>query len=61
MVKEFLSHHGIPFKDNLVDTDPAALEEFKKTGSRGTPTILVDGEMVIGFDRGKLEELLGIK
>ena len=61
MVKEFLSHHGILFKENLVDTDPAVLEEFKKTGSRGTPTILVDGEMVIGFDRGKLEELLGIK
>ncbi len=43
-----------------MDQDPAALEAFKNTGSRGTPTIFVGEEMVIGFDRGKLESLLGI-
>ena len=43
-----------------MDRDPEALEAFKKTGSRGTPTIIVGGEMVIGFDRGRLERLLGI-
>ncbi len=44
-----------------MDQDSQALEAFKKTGSRGTPTILVGDEMVIGFDRGRLEQLLGIK
>ncbi|MDP7169540.1 MAG: glutaredoxin family protein [Nitrospinota bacterium] len=60
-MREFLSHHGIPFTENLVDQDSQALEAFKKTGSCGTPTILVGDEMVIGFDRGRLEQLLGIK
>ncbi len=60
-MKEFLSHHGVAFDDFSVDQDPEALEAFKKTGSRGTPTIFVDGEMIIGFDRGRLEQLLGIK
>ena len=44
----------------MVDQDPAALEAFKQTGSRGTPTIFVGEEMVVGFDRGRLEELLGL-
>jgi len=59
-VREFLSHHGVSFTENFVDKDPEALEAFKKTGSRGTPTILVGDETVIGFDRGTLEQLLGI-
>ncbi|HBK80009.1 MAG TPA: glutaredoxin family protein [Nitrospinae bacterium] len=59
-MREFLSHHGVSFTENFVDKDPEALEAFKKTGSRGTPTILVGDETVIGFDRGRLEQLLGI-
>ncbi len=43
-----------------MDQSAEALEAFKKTGSRGTPTIIVGDEMVLGFDRGKLESLLGI-
>jgi glutaredoxin len=59
-VREFLSHHEISFTEHVVDQDADAMEAFKKTGSRGTPTIFVGEEMVLGFDRGKLESLLGI-
>jgi hypothetical protein len=32
-----------------------------KTARRATPVILVDEEVVVGFDRGKLERLLGLE
>jgi len=59
--KEFLSHHNIPFSDRNVAEDSEALQELiEKTGRRATPVIVVDGEVVVGFDRGKLQRLLGI-
>jgi hypothetical protein len=32
----------------------------KKAGQMGVPVIEVDGEIVVGFDRGRLQRLLGI-
>jgi len=29
-------------------------------GYRATPVTMVDGEAVVGFDRGRLERLLGL-
>ncbi len=40
--------------------DQQALEELMKLGVRATPVTVIDGEMVVGFDRGKIERLLGI-
>ena len=31
-----------------------------KSGQMGVPVIFVDNEMTVGFDKGKLQELLGI-
>ena len=60
-MKEFLSHHKISFTDRNVGEDPTALEELvEKIGRRATPVIIVDGEVIVGFDRGKLERLLGL-
>ncbi|MBI4489391.1 MAG: glutaredoxin family protein [Deltaproteobacteria bacterium] len=60
-MKEFLSHHKIPFNDRNVAEDPAAMEELvQKIGRRATPVIVVDGEVIVGFDRGKLQRLLGL-
>lgn len=57
--KEFLSHHKIPFSDRNVAEDPDALQELtERTGRRATPVIMIDDEVIVGFDRGKLERLL---
>ena len=58
--KEFLSQKGIPFTDKNIRKDPAALAELLKLGYRATPVTIIDGEIVVGFDRGKLERLLGL-
>jgi len=36
------------------------LAELEKLGYMTTPVTLVDGEVVVGFDRAKLENLLRV-
>ena len=60
-MKEFLSHHGIPYREHLVDQDGEALNTLvEKTGRRATPVLLIGEETVVGFDRGKISRLLGL-
>lgn len=40
--------------------DEQALEELQKLGFRATPVTVIDGEVIVGFDRGRIEQLLGI-
>lgn len=58
-VKEFLSQNNIPFTDRNIAADETALAELEKLGYMTTPVTLIDGQVVIGFDRDKLEKLLG--
>jgi len=58
--KEFLSQRGIAFEERDVTKDEAALEELQKRGLMTTPVTLIDGEVVVGFDRARLAELLGV-
>ncbi len=46
--------------DKNIRTDPAALQELLKLGYRATPVTIIDGEAVVGFDRARLEKLLGL-
>lgn len=46
--------------DKNIRTDQAALQELLKMGFRATPVTLIDEEAVVGFDRGKIERLLGL-
>jgi glutaredoxin len=55
---EYLSQKGVAFIEKNVSEDPQALEELFQLGSQGTPTILIDGDMVIGFNRARIDELL---
>lgn len=58
-MKEFLSEHGVAFKDFNVAEDPQALESLvATTGRQATPVVVVGGEVVVGFDRGRLQRLL---
>ena len=57
--KEFLSHKRIVFTVKNVAEDPAARAELEALGYRATPVTVIDGEVVVGFDRGRIERLLG--
>jgi glutaredoxin 3 len=58
MAKEFLSQKGVSYTAKDVSRDPKAASELQQLGQRGVPVILVNGHMVVGFDRAQLERLL---
>jgi glutaredoxin len=59
MAKEFLSQNGYKFTEYDVTKDRAALDEMVKlSGARSVPVIAACGEVMIGFDRGRLNQML---
>ncbi len=58
MAKEFLSQKGVPFVEKDVSRDRAAAQELLQMGQRGVPVIKVDGHVMVGFNRARLEQLL---
>ena len=57
-VKEFLSQKGVPFVERDVAQDEAALFELEQLGVFTTPVTTIDDDVVIGFDRERLNALL---
>ena len=57
-VKEFLSQNKIEYTERNIVADEKALAELEKLGYMTTPVTLVDDQVVVGFDRAKLENLL---
>ncbi len=57
-VKEFLSQNNTDFTDRDVSKDDSALAELEKLGYMTTPVTVIDGRVIVGFNRAKLEELL---
>ena len=58
-VKEFLKEHKVKFKELDVGKDQEAGQEMiKKSGQSGVPVIEIDKEIIIGFDKDRLSELL---
>jgi len=61
-LKKFLKEKGIDFSDIDVSSDEKELQEMiDKSGQMGVPVININGEIVVGFDRNKIIELLNIK
>ncbi|MGH7319406.1 MAG: glutaredoxin family protein [Candidatus Rokuibacteriota bacterium] len=58
-MKEFLSARHVPYIDRDVSTDPVAESELAALGYMTTPVVKIDGEVIVGFNRKRLEELFG--
>ncbi len=62
MAKDFLTSKGIPFEDFNVATDLEKRKEMMdKSGQMGVPVILIEDQLIVGFDRERIEQLLDIK
>ncbi len=57
-VKEFLSQNKVEYSERNIVTDEMALADLEKLGYMTTPVTVIDGDVVVGFDRAKLENLL---
>ena len=61
MSKDFFQQHGVQYQELNVATDAVARTEMiQKSGQLGVPVIDIDGQLVIGFDRARLSELLHV-
>jgi glutaredoxin len=59
MAKEFLSQKGYQFTEYDVTKDRAALDEMVRiSGARSVPVISACNEVMVGFDRNRLEQML---
>ena len=57
--KKFFSDRGVNFTEYDVSRDRTAAQAMmRETGQMGVPVIVVDGEVIIGFNRPRLEQLL---
>ncbi|KKU42054.1 MAG: Glutaredoxin, partial [Candidatus Azambacteria bacterium GW2011_GWD2_46_48] len=51
--------HNVAFEEfNVAEDEQAREEMIKKSKNLAVPVIDVDGEIIIGFDKAKLEKLL---
>ncbi len=60
--KRYLRQRGIRFKDVDVSRDPAAARDMvRRSGQSGVPVLDIGGKIVVGFNREKIDRLLGLK
>ena len=61
-LKGFLKEHKIDFEEVDVSQDEKAAQDMiDKSGQMGVPVIDIDGQIVVGFDKEKIVQLLDIK
>lgn len=57
--KRYLAEKGVHYVEVDVSADQAAAEDLvRRTGQFGVPVIDIDGTLVVGFERRRLEKLL---
>lgn len=61
-LKNYLKDHQIKFRDVDVSRDAKAAEEMvKRSGQQGVPQTTINGEVIVGFDKNRIDRLLGIQ
>ena len=57
----YLSSHNVEFVNIDVSKDEKELQKMiKDSGQMGVPVVDIDGEIIIGFDKQKIDKLLKI-
>ena len=59
MAKDYFKEKGVEFTDYNVAVDQAKAQEMvQKSGQMGVPVIDLNGEIIVGFDKGRIDTLL---
>jgi len=59
--KEYFKKNNIAYMEYDVLADTVKRQEMvDKTHQFGVPVIVIDGKVVVGFDRAKINQLLGL-
>ncbi len=60
MAKEYFNENNVEYTEKNVSTDLEARKDLMSKGFMGVPVIYVEDEVIQGFDKSKLDELLGL-
>jgi glutaredoxin-like YruB-family protein len=61
-LKGYLRKNHISFTEiNVASDQDAAAEMVRRSGQQGVPQTLIDGQVVVGFDKARLNQLLEIQ
>jgi glutaredoxin-like YruB-family protein len=61
MAKEYFKANNVPYDEFDVASNMEKRKEMMdKSGQLGVPVILVDNEVIVGFDKPKLASALGL-
>ena len=59
--KNYLNEKGISFTNIDVSADEQGLQEMiKLSGQMGVPVVIIDGEIIVGFDQNRINHKLGL-
>jgi len=59
--KEYFKSKGFEWSEVDVAQDPTKAQEMiNKSGQLGVPVIDIDGKIVVGFDKQKINQYLGV-
>ncbi len=59
MVKDYLTKKGIGYEEKDISTDQDALRfVLDKVGQAVTPIVTIDDQIIVGFDRPKIDAAL---
>ena len=59
--KQFLKENNIDFQNIDVSSDQQAVDELmQKSGQMGVPVLDIEGEIIVGFDKERIKQSLGI-
>ena len=60
-LKSYLRENNIKFRDIDVSKDQKAAEDMvKRSGQQGVPQSIIGGQVIVGFDKAKIDKLLGL-
>jgi glutaredoxin-like YruB-family protein len=59
--KKYLSDKGIAFENIDVSADEEALKQMVDvSGQMGVPVLVIDGDVIVGFDQSRIDQKLGL-
>lgn len=54
--KQYFDKLGVKYEDRNIEQDPTFMHEaIEKSGQMGIPVIDIDGQIIVGFDRPRID------
>ncbi len=58
--KSYLTENGVEFEERNIQTDNEARKELMEMGHMGVPVLIIDEEEIVGFDKNRIDNALGL-